>query len=1377
MATLEIAGKRVEVGDEFLRMLPEEQDEVVANIARDIGVGSDSAGDGASSRKRRDGGITADNLVRAAARGIPIAGGAMDQFAALMDAATYPVLGRGSDAGTFSERRAKNLETERARDKAFDEESPIVSTGAKLAGGVSPFLAAARVPALATGLGMRGPLRQQMLLGGASGGAIAAADAAVRGDDIGDAAEFGSLVGAGAPLAGRVIGKGYQAVRDRMAPRPPPIPRTLPAAGVDVPVPASVAETDPAVRAAAAHREEMARKGAMGEAAQRVALEADEATEAAIAAARGGISERLDPTGARPSTTAQEAGERIVQDAMDIAARRAAAAQAAEAAAAAEAQALRTGIGGAPASAVEGAGAVSRAVPAARQAAVDARGARYQAAEEIPIEVDPEIRNVGEALRQRLAGMDDPAERLWIDPNTTSRANEAFRILSDAEGGIFFNRAAPRAAAADDEILRKAADDFKVHGVGTSNIRDRIEAIRQNFGEDQARAYQAEYDRLVNEAVAARTGKPPADDTVAELMKLDPTGSTARRYQQQQAAASGGGPMARHDVAVPGGASVSVVPKVVEADSVLTSADSGYDKLLQPRNRDRAASQAQVNDIARNLDPKRLGVSSEADRGAPIIGPDGMVESGNGRIQALRKAYQEESEAAERYRAWLADQGVDVSKFRHPVLVRERATPMNAKERRDFTVAANQASTMSMSATEKALADANLIDAGALAAIRNPADLGAVENRAFIRQFFSRLPQTEQGALMTAKGDLSAEGLARVRNAVLAKAYGDSPILGRVAESTSDEIRSISNALQAAAPEWAALRQAIADGTVPAELDITKALIDAVSRTARLRARGGSLESAMAQTDAFGAQSDESQRLMRMFYGADGKGAAPASQIAAGLRHYAQEAAKVDASPGLGLGLPPVTASDVLEGAAKRAGAPSALDKAVADAATAERPPPATPAAPVEPPKPIDASTLEAARKRLSALYGDARRAAIGSNDWADVRAVGKIRDEFDAVVREMGAAGKISGDWESYLQAIEAARESHATYRNVFTRRGPGDSVGSAIEKIVGRYADTPASADEVARMVYGSASAPGGGNAARNISRLRQILPENDFRQVQQGLFSYLVELPEGGLRPAADIAKRIDKFLRDDAATAAFTAPQRAQLQRYADAQRGIATRPEPDRLDKVIAQIAGVDTGIPMDGADVANLVMKQVGKSHKLYSGQLIDRLKRDLTPEGWTMLRQGVWTQLMESPKTDEFGPQALASRLKQFLDDPVAKRLYSPEEIRQMRELKSLYELMKPPKGSAPNTSNSATTAARLIQKGQNNMLALIGLGTGGLPGAMVGAAIEHGGRSLIERRAAREAVELFHGKQPPRARSPIPDVPGAAAVIRGSGMEFARD
>ena len=364
-----------------------------------------------------------------------------------------------------------------------------------------------------------------------------------------------------------------------------------------------------------------------------------------------------------------------------------------------------------------------------------------------------------------------------------------------------------------------------------------------------------------------------------------------------------------HRVTTANGTTVDVAPKVMEADKIIASSDFGYEKSLQPRQRSRAASQAQVRDIASNLDPERLGYSAEADRGAPIVGPDGMVESGNGRVLALRNVYEQNGPQARAYRDWLAKQGVDVTAYKNPVLVRQRITPMSPQERQAFAVDANRASTLAMSATERARSDANLIDEKSLNLLVNPNDIGA--NRDFVRRFVRELPQAEQGALMDASGALSAEGATRIRNAVFAKAYGDVGVLARLAESTNDEIRSISNALAAVAPKWARLRGDVAAGRVRADMDVTPDLMEAVKRTAKIRGEGQKLDTYLDQADAFNKIPDIVEGFMRMFYDPQGRRALGGKRISDALGFYAEEARKAVTDKGLDLGLVPVEPRDI----------------------------------------------------------------------------------------------------------------------------------------------------------------------------------------------------------------------------------------------------------------------------------------------------------------------------------------------------------------------------------------------------------------------------------------------------------------------------------
>src|SRR5690606_12031603 len=150
---------------------------------------------------------------------------------------------------------------------------------------------------------------------------------------------------------------------------------------------------------------------------------------------------------------------------------------------------------------------------------------------------------------------------------------------------------------------------------------------------------------------------------------------------------------------------IEVRHKVVEADSLITSNDANgavnpnFPQHLQPRDRSRPTSIAQVHDIASNLNPKLLGENPSTASGAPIVSAEGVVESGNGRTMAIRKAY--EQGKGEAYRKWLSEQGHDVAGMKNPVLVRERTTPMSDQELLDYTKESNESTTLTMSPTEQ----------------------------------------------------------------------------------------------------------------------------------------------------------------------------------------------------------------------------------------------------------------------------------------------------------------------------------------------------------------------------------------------------------------------------------------------------------------------------------------------------------------------------------------------------------------------------------------------------------------------------------------------------------------------------------------------------
>lgn len=298
---------------------------------------------------------------------------------------------------------------------------------------------------------------------------------------------------------------------------------------------------------------------------------------------------------------------------------------------------------------------------------------------------------------------------------------------------------------------------------------------------------------------------------------------------------------------------------LMDAGDLTTSHDENlrsspnYPAELQPRERERAASEMQVSGIVQKLDPARLGLSAYAATGAPIVGADGLVESGNARTIALKRVYQANGQKAADYRQFIKDNAAQfgiapesVDAMAKPVLVRVRSTPVN---RAEFARQANASTVAQMSSSETAKSDADRMDV--LDDLLPDANGDFSTSRDFIRRFMGKLPVTEQAGMLDAGGQLSQSGYTRIRNAVLAKAYGNSPVLARMVESMDDNLRNVGKALVAAAPSVAKARQAVAEGAL-FDTDITPDLMAAVEELSRIKDSGQSIDEALAQSGMFG---------------------------------------------------------------------------------------------------------------------------------------------------------------------------------------------------------------------------------------------------------------------------------------------------------------------------------------------------------------------------------------------------------------------------------------------------------------------------------------------------------------------------------------------
>jgi hypothetical protein len=323
---------------------------------------------------------------------------------------------------------------------------------------------------------------------------------------------------------------------------------------------------------------------------------------------------------------------------------------------------------------------------------------------------------------------------------------------------------------------------------------------------------------------------------------------------------------------------------LIEAEHLTTSHEGrplqvnpAYPEKLQPRDRTRAASEEQVDDIKRKLDPARLGSARVSNSGAPIAGADGVVESGNARTIAIKRAYDEKTEEAAAYKRWLVENAEEFGLNKNvlmgmgqPVLVRVRKS---GEGRAEFAERSAAPEAQTMSAAEVARKDAGNVTTEMMGAFApsEEGDITAASNREFVRLFLDTLSQTERSDMMDAEGELSLDGIKRIENAVLAKAYGDSGgVVESLIESKDNQIKRIGAAMLKSAPKVINSHDSMAQGVVDPALDLVEPLMEGVTMIGRLRRQGMAVEKYLAQENLFGADMTKDGRMLLEHFSSKG---------------------------------------------------------------------------------------------------------------------------------------------------------------------------------------------------------------------------------------------------------------------------------------------------------------------------------------------------------------------------------------------------------------------------------------------------------------------------------------------------------------------------
>jgi hypothetical protein len=281
-----------------------------------------------------------------------------------------------------------------------------------------------------------------------------------------------------------------------------------------------------------------------------------------------------------------------------------------------------------------------------------------------------------------------------------------------------------------------------------------------------------------------------------------------------------------------------------------------YDPALQPRDRSRASSQAQIDKLAGRMIPEYMTEDMRRiDTGSPIIDANGNVLSGNGRLIAMQRqidtpgTYPGKADAMRAEAIRRAEElGIDpaaVRDMKNPVVVRLLDDPNIDPVA--FAKEANASTTLRMSPMEQARVDAmdlpadfgTRMDTGDGSsidlALRNKA------NKPLIDEFIGTIPENERGGILTAEGGLNPMGLYRLKAAIFTQTFPTEEgqrMARSLLDSVEPDLVSVQTGIAGALPVLSKAAGQTRTGARGAHLDPTGDIATTVDTLARVRSYG-----------------------------------------------------------------------------------------------------------------------------------------------------------------------------------------------------------------------------------------------------------------------------------------------------------------------------------------------------------------------------------------------------------------------------------------------------------------------------------------------------------------------------------------------------------
>ncbi len=337
---------------------------------------------------------------------------------------------------------------------------------------------------------------------------------------------------------------------------------------------------------------------------------------------------------------------------------------------------------------------------------------------------------------------------------------------------------------------------------------------------------------------------------------------------------------------------------------------------LQPRDRSKKESTAlAVQRAGTMFNPQRLLNDPTSGSGAPIIARDGTIMSGNGRVLTMQEVYANQPKSLEAYQTALKEAGINTEGFSQPVFVRQLNDDMTIDQLKEFADLSNTEAQAQMTSTETAQRDAKRMPQN-LINLYTGGDITSAENKSFVTGFAVQvLSPTEQGQF-SVDGKPTKNAISRMQAAILATAYDDTDTLSIMLDSTDENIKAISNAMMASAPQLSQLKADIKDGNVKSDFDISKQIAEAAKTISNLRDQKVKPRDYFDQQDAFSQTDPLTEAIIKAFYNEELTRAKSQKFMTDVLNFYVQESGKRQENA---LFEDEVTPKDVIGAARKKA--------------------------------------------------------------------------------------------------------------------------------------------------------------------------------------------------------------------------------------------------------------------------------------------------------------------------------------------------------------------------------------------------------------------------------------------------------------------------